>query len=129
MDPVVEVDLVVEFLLVLVVLVLVILTQSNTVILVVQDRLIHHMQVLVVVAQEVLVVMEIIQLKRLMVVQVLNFLQRLEILLKFLVCLVLIAKDIGSLVEVVEDHNLLDQLPMVEVVDLADHTQVVVMVS
>jgi hypothetical protein len=35
----------------------------------------------------------------------------------------------GSLVEVVEDRNHLDQLPMVEVVDLVDHTQVVVMVS
>ena len=48
-DPVVEVDLVVEFLLVQGVQQQTIQDQLNKVILVVQDRLIHHMQVLVVV--------------------------------------------------------------------------------
>tara|TARA_Y100000592_G_C5458286_1_gene312572 strand:- start:125 stop:559 length:435 start_codon:yes stop_codon:yes gene_type:complete len=127
-DPVVEVDLEVEFLLVLVEQEQVILDQLNKVILVVQDNLIHHMRVLVVVVQEVLVMKEIIQVKRLMVVQVFNFHRHSKILLNLLVRLVLVVKDIGSLVEVVEEHNPLDQFLMVRVAEIMDHGQVVAMV-
>jgi hypothetical protein len=67
-DPVVEVDLEVEFLLALVEQEQIILDQLNKVSLVVKDWVIHHMQVLVVVVLVVKVVMEIIHLKRLMVV-------------------------------------------------------------